>query len=152
MQRLKFFMIGFGFFWMFLWAVIGSLLGAKLNHIYATGSNVSWLHSVEKSLIKTAHAHMNSMAMTTILMGLCLPPLAGYIPTKWIKFTIISHLLSLPLFGFGLLLEAFYPTQIGQLSILLFVKSMGAILFMISLALWSGFFFSNLVLKKDETK
>ncbi len=139
-QRLKYLLIGAGFFWIFAWSVFGTLIGAKINLIYTTGADQSWLAGAQKSLFTAAHSHMNSMALTTILFGLTLPYLNGLIPTNLIKTVALLNLISVPCFGFGLLLESFYPPIIGQWSPFIIMSSLGAVFYMLTMAVWCGFF------------
>ena len=140
MQKLKLLLIAFGFFWIFAWSVFGSILGAKINLILATGANSSWLVGVQKNLLAAAHAHMNSMSIILILLALSLNQIKGFVSNRIIKIICLTNLISMPLFGMGLLFEAFYPSASGSLSIFTAVAALGAILYMLTIGIWSSFF------------
>ena len=140
LQKLKRFLIGSGFFWIFSWSVFGSLIGAKINLILATQANVTWLQSVQRSLLTTAHAHMNNMSVTLILMALSLNLIREFVSEKIIRLICVTNLISIPLFGIGLLFEACYPTTQGSFSSWTVLVAVGGIAYMITILLWSVFF------------
>ena len=106
----------------------------------ATEANLSWLVGVQKSLLTAAHSHMNNMAITLIIFGLTLNQIRGFISERVIKIVCTLNLISIPLFGIGMLFEAFYPPVAGSLSAFTAIVALGAIFYMITLAIWSSFF------------
>ena len=141
MQKFKLFFVGCGFFWIFLWSVFGSLLGAKINLLIVTNQNSTWFGSLEQSLLTAAHAHMNSMSITLILMGLSMTYLQGLFSTKIIKIVSATNLISIPVFGLSMMMEAFHPPVVNAFSPWTFLVALGGILYMMTMAIWSGFFF-----------
>ena len=140
LQKLKLFLIGTGFFWIFAWSVFGSILGARINQIMVTAANPSWLIGVQKSVLTAAHSHMNNMAITLILFGMTISQIRGFVSNRAITLTCFLNLVSIPIFGFGMVFEAFYPTVNGNLSFFTFVVAIGAILYMMTTVVWSSFF------------
>jgi hypothetical protein len=51
-----------------------------------------------------------------------------------------TNLFSVPLFGLGLLMEAFFPPARGNLSPWTGLVAFGGIFYMMSMAIWSSFF------------
>ncbi len=129
-----------GFFWIFAWSIFGSILGAKINQIIITGADPSWLVGVQKSILTAAHSHMNNMAITLILFALSLNYIRSFISPKVINTVCFMQLISIPVFGIGMLFEAFYPPVVGHLSFFAILVALGGILYMISICVWSCFF------------
>lgn len=140
LQKLKLFLMGSGFFWIFAWSVFGSILGAKINLLIISGADSNWLVGLQKSLLTAAHSHMNNMAITLILFALTMNQIRSFISFKTIKMICLLQLVSIPLFGVGMLGEAFYPPMASHVSILTGIVALGGILYMISLVIWSSFF------------
>ncbi|MES2615170.1 MAG: hypothetical protein V4591_07135 [Bdellovibrionota bacterium] len=147
MQKLKLFLIGCGFFWIFAWSVFGSLLGAKINLVVASGSDLMWLVGLQKSLLTAAHSHMNSMAISLILFALTISHISSFISKYMIKVVCFGNLISIPIFGFGMLLEAFYPPAAGHFSVFTALVALGAILYMITVMFWASFFILGCIKK-----
>lgn len=143
MQKLRFFFIGFGFFWLFLWSILGSLIGVKLNRIaLSAGPALDQIDPWQKKLLTQAHSHMNMMGITMILIGMTLGLLRGMIANKYIKTVCFVHLFSVALFGFGLVAEAFYPSEMGHISWAVGVTTLGGCGYMLTMMIWACFFFS----------
>jgi hypothetical protein len=141
LQKLRLIIIGIGFFWIFSWSVFGSLLGAYIENLILTGIEPSASMMWQRTLLRSAHAHMNSMGITIILVGLTLPILHSLISEKKIKILVTLNLASIPLFGFGIILQAFYPPSVGNFSLTTLISAVGGVLYLISLALFSSLFF-----------
>jgi hypothetical protein len=145
LQKLKLFLIGSGFFWIFAWSVFGSILSAKINLIIVSGVDSAWLIGLQKSLLTAAHSHMNNMAITTILFGLTISQIDGLISKLIIKLVCLINLISIPFFGLGLLLEAFYPPVSGHFSVFTAFSAFGGVLYLLTVAVWSSFFIFSYV-------
>ena len=94
----------------------------------------------QRTLLRSAHAHMNSMGITTILIGISLPHIKNMISEKKIKLIILTNLVSIPIFGFGIILEAFFPEVIGKISIVSAISAIGGIFYILTIAIWSSLF------------
>jgi len=140
MQKLRFFFIGFGFFWIFLWSILGSLIGVKMNSMATHGTAIDFTATWQQKLLTQAHAHMNMMAITLILMASTWPFLKHSFSDALLKKTSLLHFFSLILFGFGLVAEAFLPTERGHVSFAVLITTCGAAGFMLSTAAWGSFF------------
>ena len=102
LQKYKLFLIGIGFFWIFSWCIFGSILGAEVKLLNSTAVTPSEFMIWQRTLLRSAHAHMNSMGITTILIGLSIPHIKNMISEKKIKMIILTNLVSIPIFGFGI--------------------------------------------------
>ena len=140
MQKIKFFFIGFGFLWIFIWSVIGSIIGVQL----AATHQPETLFNASKEILVSAHAHMNVMGMTMILYALILNYMFLKMSKQWFMAISACMLFGPIFFGLGLLGEAF------NFYFLFFkcISSFGAILFLIAILCISGFFLSECNLKK----
>jgi hypothetical protein len=135
-------LMGFGFIWMAVWAMAGSLLGMRIQREILAGQE-SWLNSVQRDLLRSAHAHMNSLSILCIVTGLCVPVLARTVPPRVLKFTLPALPLSVIAFGVGLTLEAMTPPSKGSISVGAFITGTGgsvliAVLMVFGAAAWSG--------------
>lgn len=143
MQKLRFFFIGLGFFWLFLWSILGSLIGVKLNRIaLSSGPSLDQIDPWQKKLLTQAHSHMNMMGITFILMGLTLGFLRGVVAKSHIKAVCFLHLFSVVFFGFGLVAEAFYPSEMGRISWAIGMTTLGGCGYMLTVMIWGCFFLS----------
>ncbi len=140
LQRTKLLLIGLGFFWIFAWSVFGSILGSRIEIMSATNADPTWLIGWQRTLLRSAHAHMNLMGITTILIGLTLNHLRTYFSQKNAKLLIIINTVSIPIFGFGIVLQAFYPNSNGTVSPVTAIAALGGILYIISIGIWSALF------------
>lgn len=145
MQKLKLSLIGFGFFWIFSWSVFGSILSSQIETFSSTNIDPTAYMSWQRTLLRTAHAHMNAMGITTILIGLTIPHIKGYINEKIVKKIAFVNLASVPIFGVGITLKAFYPPDNGRISLVTGVAATGGIIYIITIAIWSAvFIFSSM--------
>lgn len=140
MLKLRPFLIGWGFLWVFLSTTSGSILGAKINLIRAAQSDPAWLVGWEKMLLTSAHAHVNLMGITTILFGLTSSQISGRL---FFKTAVFSQAAAPPIFGFGLCLEAYHPPYLGQISWFTAVSAVGGALYILSVGLWCAVFFAQ---------
>lgn len=138
--RLSRFLIGIGFFWMLFWTVIGGLLGAKINATIIA-SETSWLESLNRTLLRSAHAHMNTMGMSLILMGLCANNALKICSLKTTQWLAGVSLVGVFLFGLGLICEAYVSVIDGNIWPSL-VTILGGFLYMLGLAGWGTVFFT----------
>lgn len=132
-------MIGVGFIWFSLWSIFGSLIGSRINLIMASADQL-WLQSWERTLLRTTHAHMNSMAIIIVLMGLSIKSAARFMSTKTLYITCFSAALSVPIFGAGLIFEAFNAPQLGKISSFTAITALGGSLFLFAVGTWGALF------------
>lgn len=140
LNRLSRFLIGFGFFWMLFWAVIGGLLAAKINATMLA-AETSWLQSLNRTLLRSAHAHMNAMGLSLVVMGLCVPAALRLCSLKTGERLAALAVVGVVLFGTGLMCEAYFPIQQGIWPALITV--IGGFFYMISLSGLSIIFLSG---------
>lgn len=130
-------MIGLGFFWIFCATVLGSLVGARINAVIAHDVG-DWLQSLQKMLLVSAHAHMNLMAIVTILVGLTLNLMWGQVSRSLLNLAIFLNIFSMPVFVFGILLDALF---IGQYQLLFTgIIALGAAFYIISIGILASIF------------
>lgn len=137
LARARFLLLGMGFGWMLLWSLLGALQAFDI-HEAATSVDPEWLQGWERELLRSAHAHMNSMAMWLVLQGLSLPLLARQLPPAWIGPCCAISVLSLPLFGAGLVLQSRQVPRVGEFYWQALVSGAGAFLFYAVLLVWSA--------------
>lgn len=142
MRAFSRFLIGFGFIWMTLWAILGSLLGAKINASLLS-EDTTWLGSVQRDLFRTAHAHMNSMASVVVLLGLTAISAKRFASQKLVVKICLSALFGMVLFGIGLTLEAFIPTRRGVMAWPVVVSALGGIVYLLSIGFWGVLFLAG---------
>jgi hypothetical protein len=130
MHHLRCRLIAFGFLWMALWAVFGSLLGYRLQEEIIAGQS-NWVDSLERSLMRSAHAHMNSMALVAIVTGLVLPIVGRTLSARTLGVVSLALPGSIAVFGAGLVWEAFAPPQAGVSSMGSIVAALGGSVFII---------------------
>jgi hypothetical protein len=139
MNHMARFLVGSGFVWIAAWALLGSLLGARINWSLWS-EDIVWLESQQRALLRTAHAHMNSMSFAVILMGLSYSAAVRFAPQKYLHLACYAALLGIPLFGSGLVLEAFFPTVRNNLSPLTLLTAAGGTLAMGAFFFWGLLF------------
>lgn len=132
-------LVGFGFIWMSAWAMFGALLGARLNQALLT-EDASWLNGLQRSLFRTAHAHMNSMSLTLIALGLSYMAARRRASEKTLVACSMSALGGTVVFGIGLLLEAFSPPTRGEIPWASAVSALGGVVHILALGLWGIIF------------
>ena len=140
MQKYKFLLIGLGFFWIAAWSIFGSILAVIIQQITISQIPTSEFMQTQRTLLKSAHAHMNVMGYSAIFLGLSLHIIIPYFPKKILKFNMIAFLFSIPIFGIGLILEAFNPDQIGKVSYPTAISAIGGGLYILTMFIWSGLF------------
>jgi hypothetical protein len=139
MPRIARFLVASGFLWIALWAVMGSLLGARINLGIAQGDEI-WLGSLQRELLRTAHAHMNTLSYGAILMGLSWVAARRCVSERALLRAAWGVLVGIPLFGLGLTLEAFWPTQRGDFAPVALLTAAGGTCVIFSFAAWGLFF------------
>lgn len=137
-----------GFAWIFIWSVLGGLLGAQVNRI-AASAETSWLQSWQRMLLRTAHAHMNSMGVILVLMGLVSLRVASSQNRKILNLALNCALVGIPIFGFGLLCEAYNAPTASGMSLAAGITVAGGCLYLASLALWTLLLLSKRGLQKE---
>lgn len=132
-------LVGFGFIWMSTWAMFGALLGARLNQALLTEDS-TWLGGLQRTLFRTAHAHMNSMSLTLIVLGLSYVAARRRASEKTLVISCIGALAGTVVFGTGLLLEAFFPPTRGAIPWASAVSAVGGVVHILALGLWGIIF------------
>lgn len=112
MHQMRCRLVAFGFAWMALWALMGSLLGYRLQEELTLDAS-PWLTSLTRELLRSTHAHMNAMSMVCMILGLALPLLARSVAPQWLARAAALLPLSVITFGAGLLWEALVPPTRG---------------------------------------
>jgi len=148
LYRTKQFLIGFGFFWLFSWSILGSILGARIQQLALTKLDTTWVSSWEFTLLKTAHTHMNLMGITTILIALSIPHIRTFVSDKFLLKILVTNLLSIPIFGLGLILEAFTPPVYGSIPWATGITAIGAIFYLLSIGTWASLFIASAFVKR----
>ncbi len=149
LQKFKMIVIGLGFFWIFTWCIFGSILAAQIETLRSSLVEPSEYMIWQRTLLRSAHAHMNSMGITTILIGLSIEHIKEALTDKKLKIIIILNLISIPVFGLGVILEGFFPVIIGKFSLVTVLSAIGGIIYIITMAIWSSLFIFS-ALKKNE--
>jgi hypothetical protein len=139
MQRL-FFTAGFA--WMALWAIFGSLIGAKIN-LSLFSNDSDYLNGIQRELYRSAHAHMNLFSLVWMAMGLTLPWVYQKNLHRFLARFQFSQILGGILFGAGLLLESLFPVQKGQDSYVIGITALGGSLVTLGLCLWAVLLFKG---------
>lgn len=135
-------LLGAGFSWIAVWAIFGSLLGAKINSVIVS-VDLAWLNSWGRTLLRSAHAHMNGMGITLVLVGLAIPKLQEIVSSYFIKWISLLLLVSIPVFGFGLCFEAFVTPEVGKLRWISVVTALGAVGYILSISVVAAIFLSK---------
>lgn len=148
LQKIRYFIIAIGFFWILCASLIGTLIGAKINTLLIHDPNHPWFVSLEKTLLISAHSHLNLMGLLTILIGTILHFLWGEIPKFWLKFILFCTIFSTPLFVFGLFLKAFIQSTSGFFLLSTAVTASGAILFISAILGFASCFFFLFISKQ----
>ena len=139
LQKIRNLMIGLGFFWIFCSTVLGSIVGMKINTMLAHDASNTWVFGLQKTLLVSAHSHMNLMAIITILIGLVLGFVWGQVSNRLIKFAILCNTLAMPLFVCGLLLKSIFINTSASV-FLTQLMAFGAILYIISIGIFASIF------------
>ena len=132
-------LVGFGFIWMSTWAMFGALLGARLNQALLT-EDTTWLDGLQRTLFRTAHAHMNSMSLTLIVLGLSYVAARRRASEKTLVISSVGALAGTVVFGLGLLFEAFFPPTRGAIPWASAVSAVGGVVHILALGLWGIIF------------
>ena len=132
-------LVGFGFLWMSLWATFGALLGARLNRALMT-EDTHWLGSLQRSLLRSAHAHMNMMSLALIAIGLSYVAARRRAPERTLVVAALSALVGTVVFGCGLLLEAFFPPTRGSIPWASALTAVGGVVYLLAVGLWGVVF------------
>jgi hypothetical protein len=132
-------LVGFGFLWMSLWATFGALLGARLNRALMTEDS-GWLQGLQRSVLRSAHAHMNIMSLALIAMGLTYMAARRRAAERTLVTSALSALGGTVVFGSGLLLEAFFPPQRGAIPWASAISAVGGVVYILAIGLWGVVF------------
>lgn len=144
--------IGFGFFWIFAWCIFGSILGVQIEQLTLSLGEFSGQMQRQRELLKSAHAHMNSMGITTILVGLSIRYIESLLSRKKIKIIVIFNLASIPIFGLGIVCEAFLPAVASKITFTTAISALGGIIYIISIAIWASLFLFNALKKNGQNE
>lgn len=148
LQKFKMIVIGLGFFWIFTWCIFGSILGSQIKTLHSSLIEPTEYMIWQRTLLRSAHAHMNSMGITTILIGLSIGYIREILTEKKIKTIVTLNLIAIPIFGLGIILEGFFPTIIGKFSLITSFSAVGGIIYILTMAIWSSLFIFS-ALKKN---
>lgn len=132
-------LVGFGFLWMSTWATFGALLGARLNQAILN-EETPWLNSLQRSLLRSAHAHMNGMALALIALGLSYMAARRRASERTLITCSLGALFGTVVFGGGLLLEAFFPPTRGQIPWASALTAVGGVVHLLAIGLWGIIF------------
>lgn len=132
-------LVGFGFIWISAWATFGALLGARLNQAIINEDKI-WLESLQRSLLRSAHAHMNSMALALIALGLSYMAARRRASERTLVLGAVGALGGTIVFGAGLLLEAFFPPTRGQIPWASALTAIGGVVHLLAIGLWGIIF------------
>ncbi len=150
MQKYKYLLIGLGFFWIVAWSIFGSILAVQIQQLILSQVQESEAMVVQRTLLKSTHAHMNTMGLSAVLVGLSLNSIAPYFSVRLLKALIFLFISSIPLFGLGLLFEAFLPNELGKISIPTSLSALGGGIYILSLAVWSALFLFKFLQKNGS--
>ena len=139
MPRMARILVSFGFLWISLWATFGSLLGARLNDALRRQDDV-WVASLQRELLRTAHAHMNSLSYGLILMGVTYVAARREVSEQATLRAAWAALLGTVVFGLGLVGEAFSPSARDGFAPMAFVSAAGGLAIIFSFGAWGLFF------------
>ena len=140
LQKIRYLLLGLGFLGIFLSTILGSLIGAKINSYLLTSHNPIWLQSLEKTLLVSAHSHFNLMAIVMMLMGLSLHLVWKKPYLTILPFVVWINIVSVPIFVCGLICKAFVSYSV----VVSGIAALGAIGYMISIAVYAGLFLLSL--------
>jgi hypothetical protein len=142
LRRIQHFLLAFSFFWIGLWAIVGSLLAAKLNasllHL-----NESWLVGIQRDLMRSAHAHMNLMAIVVSIVALSMPKLLRGESWIFVRNLALSFPASIAVFGAGIVGESFFPTSVKGISLFTIASAIGGTVFIFSCFSWAALFWQR---------
>ncbi len=150
MQKYKYLLIGLGFFWIVAWSIFGSILAVQIQQLILSQVQESEAMVIQRTLLKTAHAHMNTMGLSAVLVGLSINSVIPYFPTTLLKVIIYLFISSIPLFGIGLILEAFIPNELGKISLATSLSAIGGGLYILTVAVWSALFLFKFLQKNGS--
>jgi hypothetical protein len=124
---------------MSLWATFGALMGAKLNQALLTEDS-GWLGGLQRTILRSAHAHMNGMSLALVGLGLSYMAARRRAAQKTVVTCSLAAMGGTVVFGFGLLLEAFFPPTRGSLPWPSGVTALGGVVYLLSVGLWGIIF------------
>lgn len=135
-------LIGFGFVWMSLWATFGALLGAKLNSAILS-EDQTWINSLQRSVLRSAHAHMNAMSLALIALGMTYVAARRRASERTLLISSLSALGGTVVFGVGLLFESFFPAQRGETLWAPALTACGGVVYLLAIGLWGCLFLTQ---------
>jgi len=138
LQKIRLLIIGLGFFWIFFATTLGGLVGAKINNAIIHADNSHWLQGFEKTLLVSAHTHINLMSVVSVLLALSLSLIWNRQESsqRFIRSVIWTNLVSMNVFGLGLIVKAFFIHSVFLTSII----ALASILYIISTACFASLF------------
>lgn len=143
LQKIRSLLIALGFLWIFFSTVLGGLIGARINASILQSTPI-WILSIEKTLLISAHSHLNLMAIVTILIGLSLKYVWNTAYFKVLKIMLWLNVTSIPIFVLGLLIKSWLTYSVLVTGII----TLGAILYIVSIGLYAALFAHNYI-KQD---
>ncbi len=136
LQKLRYILIGLGFFWIFVSTVLGSLIGVRITFLTSQQSAEAWMQSMEKIMLVSSHSHLNLMAMVMVLMGVTLKFIWDIRFIKILNAAVWANIVSIPIFILGILARAFTTNSLFFTGLTAF----GAIFYIISVGIYGSFF------------
>jgi len=134
-KKLSYFMVGFGFLWNMLFSIFGALLGARIHEALQRQDTV-WMASWEERLMRSAHAHMGTCALMLIFMGLTLVPLQSVYPVGLLKVVAFGAMASVPVFGCGLIWQAWSGPVVDLWEGPTALSALGGIVYIVCVGVW----------------
>lgn len=135
-------LVGFGFLWMSLWATFGALMGARLNRALLS-EDTSWLAGLQRTILRSAHAHMNGMSLALIAMGLSYLAARRRASERTLVTTAVCAIFGTVVFGIGLVIESFFPPQRGVIPWASALTAAGGVVYLLAVGLWGIVFFGR---------
>lgn len=135
-------LVGFGFLWMSTWATFGALLGARLNQAILNEDSL-WLNGLQRSLLRSAHAHMNGMSLALIALGLSYMAARRRASERTLVVCSLSALVGTVVFGTGMVLESFFLPTRGEIPWAGAITAVGGIVHLLSIGLWGIIFLAR---------
>ena len=124
--------LSLGFWGMGFGSLFGSLLAAK-NHLALVAESSHWIHGLQRALLRSAHAHWNSMCITWILFGLTISHAFGNNNQQPMLFVSCSALIGPIFFVFGIITQSYTSsTHLGAT----LLSAFGGSLYLLSTIYW----------------
>ena len=126
------------------WGIVGSLIGNRIHAVWV-GAEHSWLGSWQHMLMRSAHAHMNTMAILAVVIGLvgAQQRQGGTLEAKIFRICCSCYLVGVLLMGIGLVHQAFFEPQNTDLTAGVLCSGLGGFLFIASVLGFGSLCYQN---------